>query len=303
MKCTIRYILMTGLALGLIMPAMAQNKKQKRKQERKREAFIYVDTTAIYNGLDQYPTIETNAFKAGEELTFKISYGIFSIGKGVVKVQPEISQVNGRPCYKIDVKGKTTGLLDWVAKVDDHWGGYVDTLTLLPHISYRNLSEGNYRRKELVKFDYNTGMLEIKTINFKTGKFKEPDYIQFPYATRELISGFSYLRAIPFDTLKTDDLININAFYEDTVYHLQARYLGKDEIKIEGQKIHAVKFAPILPENSIFKGEDAVTAWFSDDENRVPLRIEARMFIGHGSVELTDYKGLKGPLNWVRKNN
>ena len=48
-----------------------------------------------------------------------------------------------------------------------------------------------------------------------------------------------------------------------------------------------------MPENSIFEGEDAVLAWISDDDNKIPLKVEAEMFIGHAGIELTSFSGLR----------
>ena len=39
-----------------------------------------------------------------------------------------------------------------------------------------------------------------------------------------------------------------------------------------------------MPDNSIFEGEDAILAWISDDENKIPLKVEAEMFIGHAGI-------------------
>ncbi|MFN9501465.1 MAG: DUF3108 domain-containing protein [Chryseotalea sp.] len=50
----------------------------------------------------------------------------------------------------------------------------------------------------------------------------------------------------------------------------------------------------------MFDGENSITAWFSDDKNRIPLKIDAAMFIGSAGVELTDYGNLKHPLNLVK---
>jgi hypothetical protein len=52
-----------------------------------------------------------------------------------------------------------------------------------------------------------------------------------------------------------------------------------------------------MPKNKIFDGENSVTAWFSDDQNRIPIKISAQMFIGSAGVELTSYSGLRNPVN------
>ena len=51
-----------------------------------------------------------------------------------------------------------------------------------------------------------------------------------------------------------------------------------------------------MPENKVFDGENSVTAYFSDDKNRIPVKINAEMFIGSAGVELIGYAGLRNPL-------
>ncbi|OMP13079.1 hypothetical protein COLO4_02318 [Corchorus olitorius] len=33
---------------------------------------------------------------------------------------------NGRPCYKVVVNGRTTGVTDWVTRVRDTWASHID---------------------------------------------------------------------------------------------------------------------------------------------------------------------------------
>jgi hypothetical protein len=65
-------------------------------------------------------------------------------------------------------------------------------------------------------------------------------------------------------------------------------------------RVRALVFRPVMPKNKLFDGENSVTAWFSDDKNRIPLKIDAEMFVGSAGVELTSYKGLRNPLNIVK---
>ena len=65
-------------------------------------------------------------------------------------------------------------------------------------------------------------------------------------------------------------------------------------------KVRALVFSPVMPKNKLFEGEDSIVAYFSDDKNRIPLKIDAKMFIGSAGVELVSYSGLKNPLNIVK---
>ena len=100
-----------------------------------------------------------------------------------------------------------------------------------------------------------------------------------------------------FSDLKVNDTVSVAGFFEDEFYKMNIVYRGKDTIKLKVGKVRALVFAPIMPKNKVFDGENSITAYFSDDKNRIPLKIDAKMFIGSAGVELTGYKGLKNPLN------
>ena len=248
-----------------------------------------------------YRPVSHDNFTGGEVLEYKVSYGMFSVGKAQIKISEDQYKINGRDCYKIDVFGKTTGAVDWVAKVNDNWGAYVDSAALVPHIAYRYLEEGSYRKKEIIKFDHTTDMAEAKVMDKKTGEFKEPKYYKTPDNVRDMVGGFMYLRTIDFNKLNVGDIVELDAFFEDTAYDFNIMYQGKDVVRTKLGKINTFKLIPLMPDNKIFDGENSITVWLSDDENKVPVRIEADMFMGKAGCEIIKYDGLVHEINYDKK--
>ncbi|MDQ3392608.1 MAG: DUF3108 domain-containing protein [Bacteroidota bacterium] len=245
--------------------------------------------------------IVNHTFSKGEHLEYKINFGYFTVGKANMKVYEDTYTINNRPCYKMDVFGKTSGAVDWVAKINDNWGAYIDTAALLPHISYRNIQENNYRKQEIVRFDHLTNLVETKVMNNETGEYKEPEYFQAPNNVRDMIAGYLYLRSVKFKKMRIGDTLKINAFFENTVYDFAIIYKGKEDIKTKVGTFRALKLVPIMPDNKLFSGENAITLWMSDDENRVPLKISANMVVGSVGCELVNYSGLKNEATFFRK--
>jgi hypothetical protein len=249
---------------------------------------------------DIYPTLKNQSFTPGEVIDFKINYGIFPVGKGSAHIDDNYYKMNDRPCFKVEVHGKTVGMVNWVTDVDDRWGAYIDTAALVPHQFYRKIREGRYKKDEWTYFDHENKKIEVHVLNNKTGKLKEPKYYDAPLHVRDMIGGFLYLRIMDFSNLKPKDTVTVTGFFEDEFYKLNIVYKGKETVKLKVGKVRALVFKPIMPRNKLFDGDDSITAWFSDDKNRIPLKIEAKMFIGSAGVELVGYRGLKCPLNIVR---
>ncbi|RAV99625.1 DUF3108 domain-containing protein [Pseudochryseolinea flava] len=261
--------------------------------------IIIFSSAFIQDEGDTYQAVRNPSFARGEEIHFKMTYGFFNVGKGSAKIHPDYFRVNGRDCFKVDVAGKTVGMVDWVADVNDQWGAYIDTAALVPHQFYRKIREGRYKKDEWTTFDHVKKKIEVKSLN-KQGQMKEPKFYDAPPSVRDMIGGFLYLRVMDFSKLKVNDTVLITGFFEDEFYKFRIVYKGKDNVKLKVGKVRALKFVPVMPKNKLFDGENSITAWFSDDKNRIPLKIDAEMFIGSAGVELTSYKNLKNPLNLVK---
>lgn len=256
--------------------------------------------TSQESELDVYNTVRNPSFGRGEQIHFKMTYGFFNVGKGSAIISPDYHKVNGRDCFKVEVTGQTVGMVSWVSDVDDKWGAYIDTAALVPHQFYRKIREGRYKKDEWTDFDHVNRKIHVRATD-KRGKMKEPVTYDAPAAVRDMIGGFLYLRVMDFSKLKVNDTVSIKGFFEDEFYNLKIVYKGKDKVKLKFGKVNALKFAPVMPSNKVFeKGDDTVIAWFSDDKNRIPLKIDADMIIGSAGVELVSYKNLKNPLNMVK---
>jgi hypothetical protein len=170
---------------------------------------------------EMYPTVRNESFTRGEVIRFKMTYGIFTVGKGSATIAPTYYKMNDRHCFKVDVEGKTVGMVNWVSDVDDKWGAYIDTVALVPHQFYRRIREGRYKKDEWTNFDHENRKIEVKTIDKKTGKFKEPKFYEAPAHVRDMIGGFLYLRVMDFSKLKVKDTVTITGFFEDEFYKLK----------------------------------------------------------------------------------
>ena len=100
-----------------------------------------------------YRTIPNDSFKAGESYDYKVKYGFLTIGEAEVDVDEKIYLVNNRPCYKVNVLGKTAGMTD-VFKVRNTYRSYVDTLAFLPHKFIYSARENSYKRDQVMSFDH-----------------------------------------------------------------------------------------------------------------------------------------------------
>ena len=254
--------------------------------------YLFTGSGNVHKSLTRKP--QNYPFQPGEILQYRMSYSIFTVGRAEVVFDSILYRISGKKYYRIDVNGRTAGAAQLVSSVNDNWGALLDTSSLLPFQSWRNLEEGRYRRRELVEFDHARKRLTVNVIDNKTGRYTDPKVYEIKRTPiRDLVSGYLFLRVIDFRQLTPGDTISLENFLEDTFYHFRIIYEGTEMIETRLGDILAYKLVPVMPDNRIFSGPNSITGWISADNLQIPLRIEAKMFIGHVGCDITGIENTK----------
>src|SRR6218665_541591 len=240
--------------------------------------------------------LKNKSYTNGEELHYACTFGVFPVGKAITRIDNRIFYVGGRKCYKIDCFGETSPWISIVSKIKDQWGAFIDSATVVTHVAYRKLREGNYRKNKWVTFNHKTDSAYVKVIDYEKGKYGPAQSYKTSSNVRDLVPGFMYLRAVYFDLIKKGDPLAIEGFFEDTTYKLRILFEGVEVIKCKLGKVPCYKLVPVMPANKLFDGENSISCWISADANQIPVKIYAKMFVGGTGVELVKYKGLRNPV-------
>ncbi|WP_114778326.1 DUF3108 domain-containing protein [Botryobacter ruber] len=242
--------------------------------------------------------VPNESFTTGEVLKYKVHYGPITAAEAVIDVAPSLQYVNGKPCYKATVYGKTNSSFDLFLKVRDTWQSYIDTAAIVPQRSFRNIEEGNYRKRETVDFNHHTN---TATVERKKNKHKESGTYKVPNQVQDIVSGFYFLRTQNYEKMRVGEKFHVKGFLDDEVFDMVVTYKGKETVSTKAGDIRAIKLVPAMPDNKLFKGEDAITVYLSDDKNKIPVLIQAAMFVGSVKVDLYEYKNLKHNI-YIAKN-
>jgi hypothetical protein len=243
---------------------------------------------------DDYRQLNQKNFVRGELLSYRFHYGFVNAGVCDIEVLPQLYRVNNRICYRMNINGKTTGSADFFFNVHNQYGSYIDTAAMIPQKSYRFIQEGKYKLVEVCDYDHNTNLVKRSKNGKEEYSYKTPDNVQ------DIVSSYYYLRTFDFNKIQVGEIITLTSFLEDTTLNFSMQYLGKEVIKTAIGNVRAIKLSPMMPKNKIFKGKNAIKAWFSDDNNMIPLKAEAEMIVGSVDMDITAYKGLRNPLNIIR---
>ncbi len=233
------------------------------------------------------------AYKDGEYLKFRIHYFFFNAGYATLKLK-EV-QVNGRKMYHAIGTGRSSSLSSVVMKINDRYETWFDEEGR-PHRFIRNIHEGNYRKNVEFIFHHDKNLLQvIDKLDNTVRQFKVPADVQ------DMLSVYYVLRNVDTSKLKAGDFIEQNIFFDYELYPFKMKILGRKYIKTKFGWTRALVLRPYVVAERVFKEEESLTVYVSDDENKIPLLIEAKLLVGSIKADLVEFGNLKYPIVFYRK--
>ena len=243
--------------------------------------------------VDQYPV-----FKTGEKITYNAVYnwGFIWIKAGLVEFSVHETNYFNEPAYHLVAAGVSLPSYDWLFKVRDYYQSYTQKENLTPLFFSRNTYEGGYQVNNSYKFNYKDSTINTKTKN--TNKAYSEDTLKIKKNTYDVISAVYLIRNIDFTQYSINDTIPIRVIIDNEIVDLYIRYLGKEIIKThDKRKFNTLKFSALLVEGTIFKGGEDLFVWVTDDLNRIPVLVEAKILVGSIKATLVKADNLKFPLS------
>lgn len=244
-----------------------------------------------------------NVFSDNEKLVFTGAYSLGFIYTEVAEVNLQMEKmVNRTNEYRVVGTGNTYKFYDRVFKVRDTY----ETRFLAPSFTsqyfHRDIYEGGYTMKNTYWFNWDdkkiTGTMEKKNSTEHFLLSMEPGK---PYS--DVLTCFYSFRNKDFSKIKVNDKYPFYFILDNEFFSIQCKYLGKETRKSKylGGTINCMKFNLEVVAGEVFKGDETITVWMSDDQNRLPIEIECPIRIGKIKAYLKSYENIKYPINFVSK--
>ena len=231
-----------------------------------------------------------DAYDVGEWFKFRIHYGIVNAGYATLEVKD--ATVNNKKAFHVVGIGYTTGMSRFFFKVNDLYESYIDKDTGNPYQFVRKINEGGYTKNQEGFFNQSANKVLVKDYKHKTEKT-----ICVPKNTQDILSTFYYLRNYPgIDKLKIGESVAIDMFFDDEITKFKLKFIGRENIATKFGVVSTMVFRPLVQSGRVFKEQESLTVWISDDNNKLPIRIKASLAVGSIKADIDAYRGLKNPF-------
>lgn len=232
----------------------------------------------------EFRSLENKAFKEGEKLTFDVKFGFVTAGIAVMQI-PKIKRISGRNAFHVTFEVNSIPSFDWIYKVRDRYETYLDTAGLFPWRFEQHIREGSFSKDFSAFFDHRK-----KKARTSKGEYDIPLYVN------DIVSAFYLARTFDYSKMKPGDKVELKNFYNDKVYDLDVKYLGKERITVAAGTFDCIMVEPLVQEGGLFKSEGTIIIWLTNDDLKVPVKVKTKVVIGSIDAELTAFEGLAGEL-------
>lgn len=248
-------------------------------------AFFFLFFLTLVQGQNQKPP-----FKSGEWLRYKMSYsGFLRAGTAILEVDEK--EYQGKKVFHTKGTGWTSGMIKWFFEVEDYYESYFDKENIKPLVFKRKIYEGGYKKHTITTFNY-----DVKKAYVQDFTLQKDTSVSFN-KVQDMLSSFYYLRSIDVSKIKPGDEIKLDMFFDEETFPFRLKFLGKQSLRTPVGKIETLVFRPYVLSGRVFKEQESVTIWISNDSNKIPLKLKAELRVGSLTAELEEYRGLASPFS------
>lgn len=223
--------------------------------------------------------VESRAVAVGETLSYDLSWAGIPGGRATITVEPPVA-VAGRSALKLVATAASNKLVDAFYKVRVRVESLWDCEGRYSVLFHHTGQEGRRRRDRKYVFDLAGQEVRREWAGDPVERFplllpvQDPFSILFDARTRPLEVGRPVM---------------LEAFEGRRRWDVEVQVLRRERVTVPAGAFDTIVVKPHLKFEGVFQQKGDVVVWLTDDDRRMPVRMESRVKIGHVAAELTSF--------------
>jgi hypothetical protein len=241
--------------------------------------------------LDGQPVVPAEApFSHGEVLTYSGSWMGTSVGTMTMTVDTA-GNFEGRPAIHLKGSASSNRAFSLVYSIRDAGESWVDPVGLYSMGFATDQSEGNIQDYQKWVMDYDRGVATRTRVRRKGTDPVQRSSKDYALSSLYLQDGFSMLYFYRAFALKVGSKLESDVFVDKKVWKLTVEAISQEKVKTPAGTFDCLKVKPTVVGSA--KGD--VTVWITNDEHRIPARVQFDVPLGKVNMLLLDFKEGEGP--------
>ena len=226
-------------------------------------------------------------FRPGEELVYEIRALGMKAGRARIQVGTWAER-DGVRSWPVIIQARTDSVFDSIYSVRDKFVTWWDPETGRVLGADFWAEERGKRHRSRSRLDHVAGRAEVVRYKEWNGERTTRHY-DIPSGAYDIAGAILALRQRP---LALGSVERIHVFTGSKVFELVCEVAGVETLEVAAGKYRALATRIQLGFDGNFKAKRDVRVWFTDDERKIPLRMEADFVIGSVVADLASARGI-----------
>jgi hypothetical protein len=220
----------------------------------------------------------------GEKLTYAISYIGIVAGEVVLEVLP-LKVMHGRKVYHVRAHASSSPVFSLIYKLNDTLESFIDFEGIFSYRFHMVLEDKKQQRDSLELYDSE----KKETFYWSRWEYADQSKKQVKETTpiqpfsQDSLSSLFFLRTVPF---AADSVVQFPVVSEGKSQEASCTVVRREKVRSPMGDVFAWVVRPELKSEGLLKKGGDSFIWFTDDDRRFPVKLEARVRIGSISAEL-----------------
>ncbi len=221
------------------------------------------------------PPPSTHVLPAGTTFVYTAEWRLWTAGTATLRLE------NAGHEHHVTATADSSGFVALLYKVRDRLEARFDPRSFCSQGLTKHTEEGFRKRDTDIHFDYGRRKSVLEETNLKTSEKKRAEE-DIPGCVTDVLSGIYYVGSLPLQVGGTYVFpLNDGGKTVDVSLHVEAR----EQIKTDAGTFSTLRVAPEA-NAGVLKSRGKVWIWYTDDAQRIPVQMKARMFWGTLTLKL-----------------
>lgn len=242
--------------------------------------------------------IQNKYFQAGEDMTYDLyfKYGLIHTKAGTSTLKTVSERYNNTDALKMTLTAKSTGTIRKVFSLNDTLSCYMSK-DLVPLAYIKNAEEGGDYTQERVTYTYNGQGVSVRSIRHKNGNFKFDQTLTSKNCIYDMMSVVYYARTLNYDEMKKGDKATVDFISGKKKVNMIVEHRGLETIEAnDKKKYQCIKLVLSIKDDAFENPKESMSVYITNDNNRMPVRLDSKLNIGTTRAILKSYKGNRYPV-------
>ncbi|HEV2493049.1 MAG TPA: DUF3108 domain-containing protein [Terriglobia bacterium] len=235
-------------------------------------------------------------FAPGETLTYDLSWEVFPGGQATATIS-KVTQ-GSKELYEVKATAQSRGFVSLLYTVQDEFDSFFNPDTLCSDSIQKRINEGRRHKNTRIVFDgtRKLAILDEQDLAAKGASAKHAEN-EIPACVHDVVNAFYFVRRQPLRVGQEIRLpINDGSKTADVRVQVQALESIRTPIGTRSAfRVEPTVFGGLL------KRKGRMQIWFSDDAERLPLRVKAMISVGTVTADLHSVTRTPAPASPAKK--